>query len=307
MRIAGMAALMLAATLSGAAQVETPGVFSSSSDLVVLHATVTDRRGRYAAGLTRDAFSVAEDGAPQTVRFFVEQDSPVSMGVLIDASGSMYAIRDRVAAAVSAFVEASHPDDEFFSLLFNDVVTPVLPSATPFTNDPLLLGEAIGRRLGGYGRTALYDAVVRGTEHVARGAHARKVLVLLSDGGDNASAASLEEVQRRTQASNAVIYTVALADPLARGGNPGLLRRLADTTGGLAFRPRDSGDVADALRAINRDIRSSYTLGYESANLSRDGGFRRVHVAARGAGGQRLTVRHRAGYLAAADRERVGA
>ena len=297
------AAAVVVLTATAAAAQPQAGVFSASSDLVVLHASVTDD-GRYVSGLSPGAFRMVEDGVAQEVRFFVEQDAPVTVGVLIDASGSMFENRDRVVAAVSAFARASHPDDEFFALTFNEHVRAVLPLTTPFTSSAAAFAEALRGGLTARGRTALYDALAAGLDYVDRGSRTRKALIVVSDGGDNASRATAGDVLRHAQASDAVIYTIALIDPVVRSANPGLLRDLAAATGGRSFRPAGLRHIPGTLAQINADVRSSYTLGYVSTNPARDGAFRRVQVTASAADGRRLEVRTRSGYrVPAADGE----
>lgn len=272
--------------------------FSASSDLVVLHVTVRDRKGAYVTDLTRDAFNVIEDGQAQSVRLFTDSDTPATIGVLIDSSGSMYQYRALTIDGATAFAKSSHPQDEIFALAFNEYVTPVLPRVAPFTNDSAVLRAALSRNVNSRGRTALYDAISRGVDYLSGGSRERKVLVLLSDGGDNASKTTKDEAVQKAQASNAVIYTIALIEPGARDANPGLLKELAAASGGDTFRSKDSGDIKDAFDKIARDIRHTYTIGYTSTNPARDGAFRRLRVVVTAPPGRPLVVRSRTGYRA---------
>ena len=274
-------------------------VFSSEADLVVLHVNVKDRKGAYVAGLKQEAFSILEDGRAQTIQFFTREDAPVTVGLLIDSSGSMQPNRERVIAAATAFAAASHPQDELFALAFNETVTAALPSAQPFTGEVRVLRDALTRTIDGRGRTGLFDALSAGLDYLARGRHERRVLVVVSDGGDNASRATFEEILTKTQTSNAVVYTVAIVDPVERDTNPKLLRRIAQASGGEAFEPKGVGDITEVLRHIAADIRHTYTIGYVSTNTTRDGAFRRLRVTvAVPASRQRVVVRTRGGYLA---------
>jgi Ca-activated chloride channel family protein len=273
-------------------------VFSTESDLVVVHATIKDRDGAYVTGLTRHAFAILEDGRPQNAQLFTSEDAPVTVGLLIDSSGSMQPNRDRVIAAAAAFAESSHPSDELFALAFNDNVRAALPPTAPFTSDVAVLQYALTNTIRAYGRTALFDAIAAGLDYLGRGRHERRVLVIVSDGGDNASQTTFEEVVTKTQASNAVIYTVALVDPVERDTNPGLLRRIAQANGGEAFVPRNADDITEVLQHIARDIRHTYTLGYVSTNSARDGAFRRIRLIVHSPDRRRLVVRTRSGYLA---------
>lgn len=271
-------------------------LFSSSAELVVVHVTVTDRRGAYLTDLPREAFRIVEDGAPQTIDFFSGENSPVTVGLLVDSSASMREGRDRVIAAATAFAEASRGDDEIFGLAFNEHVRAALPPSSPFTNDPNMFRAALAGAMGVQGRTALYDAISNGLAYVAKGHHPRRVLVVVADGGDNASTATFDQVLKEAQASNAAIYTVGVVDPLEREANPRLLRRLAQATGGESFFPREVNAVEGVLREIARDIRNSYTLGYVSSNSARDGAFRRIRVDVSDPNRRSLVVRARDGY-----------
>jgi VWFA-related protein len=277
---------------------EQAPVFSSAAELVVVHVTVTYRRGAYVTGLSRDAFRVVEDGAPQSIDLFTGEDSPVTVGLLVDSSGSMRQGRERVIAATTAFAERSHPNDEIFGLAFNELVRAALPPSAPFTNDPRVFRIALTAAMGAQGRTAMYDAIRSGLTYVAKGSHPRRVLVLVGDGGDNASTATFDQVLKEAQASNAAIYTVGVIDPLEGEADPGLLRRLAQATGGASYFPRHVNEVEDGLREIARDVRHSYTLAYVSSNSARDGRFRRIRVTVSDPARRSLIVRARDGYRA---------
>lgn len=272
--------------------------FSARSDLVVLDVAVTDRRGGFIGGLSQDAFRLFEEGRPQEITFFATQDAPASIGLLLDSSGSMAENKDRVIAAISTFALASHPEDEFLPLVFNERVMAVLPKDRIFTSDADELRGALTRNLTAYGRTAFHDALSDALERLGAGRHERRALVILSDGGDNASRSPFEGVLKQVQASNVVIYTVALLDPLNRDQNPKALRRLADATGGLAFEPRRVSAVGAALGTIAADIRSRYTLAYAPPTASADGRLKHVTVVAQGPDLHKLKVRTRTGYIA---------
>jgi VWFA-related protein len=259
--------------------------------------TVKDRAGSYVTGLSEEAFTVLEDGEPQAIHVFGQEDAPATVGIVIDSSGSMAPSRDRMIAAAASFARTSNPEDEMFALAFNDGVRAALPAVSPFTHDPETLRSALVVAIVPTGRTALYDAISAGLEYVAKGSLETKALVVVSDGGDNASAASFDQVLRATQVSNTVIYTVALTDPLERDSNPRLLKKLAEASGGEAFRPKSINAVEEVLRRIARDIRNMYTIGYIPTRVA-DGRFRKIEieVAAPGRGG--LRVRTREGYVA---------
>ena len=273
-------------------------IFKADSELVVLHVTVRDRNGAYVAGLPRDAFNIIEDGRAQTVRLLTDIDTPVTVGLLVDSSASMYPIRHLVIAGATAFAEASHPRDEIFALAFNEAVTPALLPSAPFTSNSTVLRAALERSVGGRGRTALYDAISIGVDYLSGGSRERKALIVLSDGGDNASRVTRDEAVRKAQASNAVIYTIAAVDTGSRDANPKLLRELAQASGGQWFRPERPREIADVLAQIARDIRHTYTVGYMPTNTARDGTFRNLRVVVTAPQGRPLVVRSRRGYVA---------
>jgi VWFA-related protein len=160
------------------------------------------------------------------------------------------------------------------------------------------LRDALERNVNSRGRTALYDAITGGVDYLVRGARERKVLVLLSDGGDNASHTTKDEAVRKAQASNAVIYTIALVEYGSRDANPQLLKDLSLASGGESYRPDDAEEIADVLGKIARDIRHTYTIGYVPTNTARDGAYRRVRVVVTAPPGRPLVVRSRTGYRA---------
>jgi Ca-activated chloride channel homolog len=271
-------------------------VFSARSEIVVLQAVVENRQGGYVSNLTAGSFSVIEDGVPQTIAFFNEQDAPVTVGLLVDSSGSMRTVREFVAAAAASFAAHSNPRDEIFALTFGDDVRAALPRSEPFTSDSATLQRALYEAITARGRTALYDAVAQGLRYADTGTNERKVLVAVSDGGDNASSATFDEIVRSAQRSNALIYTVIVRDPLETEANPRRLRRLAEQSGGEAFEPHDIGQVPSVLEHIARDIRNMYTLGYTPAP-DKGPGLRRVQVRVSGPGSRLFRVRTREAYL----------
>ena len=271
--------------------------FRARSDLVVLNVAVTNDKGGFVSGLTANAFHVVEVGQPQKVSFFAEQDAPATIGLLIDASGSMLENRDRVIAGITEFAKASHPDDEFLPLVFNEQVSPVLGSRRRFTSDSAELRLALTESLNARGRTAFHDALVEAIDGVGHGRHERKAVVVVSDGGDNASRQTFSEAFEKVLASNVVIYSIAIVDPLALDRNPKALRRLADGTGGLAFQPERVEVVSRVFQAIAHDIRSRYTLAYEPPDAGADGRLRQVRVIVDRQGRSGLKVRTRTAYL----------
>jgi VWFA-related protein len=204
--------------------------------------------------------------------------------------------RNRIIAGLTEFAKDRHPDDEFLPLVFNEHVTSVL-GLKRFTSDPVELRDALTRNLSARGRTAFHDALAHAVDAVGHGRHDRTVIVVLSDGGDNESRLTFNEVFERVLSSNVVIYSIALVDPLALDHNPRALRRLADGTGGLAFQPSAVADIGRALQSIARDIRSRYTLAYAPAQSNAAGQLRRIRVTVDTPGHSGLKVRTRTGYV----------
>ena len=265
---------------------------------VVLHAIVTDRQGGFVHSLGGQNFEVYEDGVRQRVRLFKNEDIPVTVGLVVDHSSTMRPKLAEVSAAARTFVRSSNREDEMFVVNFNERVSLGLPPAIRFTNSAAELERAISGVPAG-GQTALYDAIASGLEELRAGNRDRKVLIVLSDGGDNASARSLTQVMKLAGGSSAVIYTVAIFDDEDPDRNPGVLKRLAATTGGEAYLPKELNEVTAICERIARDIRHQYTIGYVSSNPIRDGAYRAIRVVARGKDHDRLAVRTRAGYFAA--------
>ncbi len=291
-----IAALVTLCLVPGAGAQDVP-VFTAESSLVVLHVTVKDKQNHYVGGLPKEAFEVFEDGKPQEVSLFTAEDAPVTVGLLIDNSGSMHSNRELVLAAATAFVERSNHSDEVFGLTFNENVHAALPRDTPFTSDVQVLRSALADTVGARGRTALYDAIADGIEYLSAGQYERKVLVVVSDGGDNASETTFEEILDKVRASNVVIHAVGLVDPVESDSNPKRLRQLAEASGGLSFRPGNARQVRDAIERVALDIRSAYTVGYSPAETAA-GGFRRIRAGVRTPDGKSVAVRTRAGYMA---------
>jgi Ca-activated chloride channel family protein len=301
-------AFVLLTVVAGVPAAQAPReqpVFKAESQLVVLHVSVRDRSGRYISGLSRDAFTVIDDGEAQDVTMFSGDDVPASIGLVIDNSNSMAASRERVIAAAVAFARHSHPQDEVFALSVNEHVREAWAPAVIAKTSLDEFADAIAKAITARGQTALYDGVAAGLRRVANGAHTRQVLILVSDGGDNASTISREEIVRQARAADAVIYTVGLIDPLTRDGNPGLLRRLAQNTGGESFQPRTLDGIPPTFERIARDIRSAYTLAYRPTSGAGHASVprrRAVQVYVRAPDGRALRVRTRDGYLVEPDR-----
>ena len=270
-------------------------------DLVVFNVTVTDSRGRQVSGLKAADFQVYEEGRSQNIKLFRAEDVPATVGLVIDNSASMREKHQDVTAAALAFVNDSNPDDEMFVMDFNEHVYFGLPPWIFFTNDAGLIRSAMLKRPP-TGFTALYDALAAGIEHLKDGTRDRKALVVLSDGGDNASHRKLDEVLQIAKRSSATIYTIGIYDETDQDRNPAVLKKIATQSGGRAYFPESLRDLDGVWRDIARRIRSEYTIGYSPTNSTRDGAFRRVSISANLKGGRPLRVTSRAGYLAPTDK-----
>jgi Ca-activated chloride channel family protein len=246
-------------------------------------------------GLGRDAFSVRADGVAQPITLFSGDDTPATVGLLIDNSTSMYSLRMQVISAVTAFVETSHPADDLFALTFNEQVRTVRPSPLPDLDTATALRLALQHAITARGRTAWHDAVVRGVQEVETAGQPRTALVVVSDGGDNASQHSLDDVREALATSNTVVYAVALPNPVDREATAGALQRVTQVSGGLCFTPRTAARIQDAMVAIARDIRGMYTLAY--AVPAGGPGVRHVQVTVRHDGAD-LHARTRREYRA---------
>lgn len=284
-----------------AAQAPDAPTFRSQADLVVVHATVRDGDGHHVSGLPQEAFRVLENGSPRPINVFGGQHEPVTIGLVLDVSGSMEPMRARLAYAASAFAGGGRTGDEIFAIVVGDRPMLVLPDEMPFTGDPHVLRTAIVQAHRPGGMTALYDAVSLGLDHLARGSHARRALVVISDGIDNASRIRFDDALRRSLASNAAIYAVGLVDPVALTRDPGHLRKLARATGGEAYFPATNIAAFTALTQIADDIHQSYALGFTPRAAPVPGAQHRLEVTVRDGEGTKLKVRAREAYVAGRD------
>jgi Ca-activated chloride channel family protein len=292
--------LLLAIAVAANAQTEPPpsGSISVNVDLVVLHVTVRNRHGAFAPDLREQDFQVFDDGVPQPIRLFRHEDIPVTVGLVVDHSGSMRPKLAEVITAARTFVHSSNPDDEMFVVNFNERVTLGLPTAMPFTNRADQLDLAILRGPV-TGETALYDAVAEGLTQLRAGARDKKVLIVISDGGDNSSRLPLDAVLKMAGESTALLYTIGIFDIDDKDRKPDVLRRLARATGGEAFFPLQVSGVVSICESIARDIRNQYTIAYDAPGSSQPGAYRSVRVTAAAPGAGKLSVLARTGYIAA--------
>jgi VWFA-related protein len=286
-----------ACCLSPAAQSGDPFRISVNVDLVVLHPAVRDAEGRFVSNLGQGDFEVYEDGVRQTIKLFQHEDVPVTVGLVIDHSGSMGPKLPEVIEAARTFVQASSSDDQMFVVNFNEKVTLGLPAGHPFSSLAGELERAISSAPT-QGMTALYDAIAAAQLQLQAGDRDKKVLIVISDGGDNASRNRLSEVLKSAERSSALAYTIGIFDADNPDRNPDALRRLARATGGDAFFPAKLDEVVAICGGIARDIRQQYTIGYVSNRSERPGAYRSIRVVAHRAGKSKLQVRTRSGYIA---------
>ena len=268
-------------------------IIRSEARLVLLDASVTNHEGGYVSGLAQSAFSIFENGKLQQITVFANEDRPVTVGIIVDESYSMTPKRNDILSAAETFIQASNPYDEMFVLNFNDTVKHGLPPQIPFSDDIRQLRSALQRGLP-QGKTALYDAVVDGLKQLEQGRREKKALIVISDGGDNASIHKRSEMLNMVEKSIATIYTVGLFDPSDPDHNPGILRKLARISGGEAYFPDGPSGMLPVCRRIAKDIRARYTIGYVPQPGNGTVRDIRVHVSAPGY--PRLSAHTRGSY-----------
>ena len=267
---------------------------------VVLNATVLDSNNHLVTSLDQSAFRVLEDNVPQTIASFRREDLPVSLGILVDNSGSMMTKRKSVAEASLDMVRSSNPQDEVFLVSFNEEAT----LEQPFVSDVNRLQESFNAIASPKGGTAIYDAVIAsGTEMAKSAKRPKQVLVIITDGEDNASTETLEETIREVQdLQGPIVYCIGLLYEDQGGGGREAhrarraLEALSNQTGGVAYFPHSLTEVPEIAAEVARDIRNQYTIGYRSTKPASEGGYRTVRVEAKMRNGGKLTVRTRSGY-----------
>jgi len=276
----------------------------AESRLVLLDVSVRDRSGRFAIGLEKQNFTVLEDGRKQEVTSFAGADVPVTVGILVDESYSMTAKRPDVLTAALTFIGASNSRDEIFVLNFNDKVRAGLPPDIPFSDNIQQLGRALDRA-DPEGTTRLYDAVLDGLRRVELGHRGKKALLVISDGGDNASGHTRAQMIGAVEDSIATIYTVGIFGPEDRDRDPHILRRIAHISGGEALFPKTVPDTIPVCRGIAKEIRSRYTIGYvpQPDPAKPGGGIRHIQVVVEAEGRGKLTAHTRESYRYGEDTE----
>jgi Ca-activated chloride channel family protein len=271
------------------------------SDLITLTVTVTDTYGRFVTGLGRNAFTILDDKTQQEITFFSDEDAPVSLGIVFDVSGSMGGEKiTRAREALSKFVDTSHARDEYFLIGFNSRAQLLLNH----TRD----SDALMQKLTfvqTHGQTALYDATYLGVERVTRGAHKKRAVLLISDGQDNSSRYTFNELKRMLKESDVIIYAIGI---VAAGGDSQLdyagraiLEELAGVSGGKAFFPSTGAEMNDTFERIALELRTQYSIGYRPSAFANDGKWHKLKIRVQPPRGfPRLFVRGREGYFASA-------
>jgi VWFA-related protein len=291
---------LLAGLLAGVFSTCAFAQFRADTRLVVLHASVTDRRGKLLTNLNRDAFKVYENGQQQQVKIFRREDVPVSLGIIIDDSGSMMTKRSRVEAASLAMVRDSNPQDEVFIVNFNDDAY----LDVPFTNDIHKMEQGLAR-IDSRGGTAMRDAISMSLDYMrAKAKKDKKVLMVITDGNDNASNITLEKLVARANQADTLIYAIGLfteEEKHEAAKARRALKELTTATGGLAFYPKEVAEVQAMAVEIARDIRSQYTIAYSPSIQQLDGSYRQIKVTVDAPG--KPVVRTRSGYYATPDIE----
>ena len=270
-------------------------VFRKEVDEVTLHASVVDDHFRPITSLTKSDFTVFEDGKPQKITSFRNEDIPVALGIVIDNSGSMRDKRPQVNAAALNLVRSSNPQDQVFVVNFSEEYF----LDQDYTGSIPKLKDAM-ERIESRGGTALYDAVVASADHLKKsGALEKKVLLVVTDGEDNASRESLEQALRRLEEKNGpTVYTIGILGEEHEKRARRALREMSEDTGGVAFFPKNLDEVEAITTQIAHDIRNQYTIQYKPTTPQSAGGYRTVKVEAQAKGYKKLQVRTRSGYYA---------
>ena len=279
---------------------EVDGPVIVHTDLITLTVTVTDTYGRYVSGLSQSAFSVTDDKKPQEITYFSDDDSPVSVGVIFDLSGSMSGEKvKRARDALAKFIQTSHNSDEYFLIAFN--------SRSQLLLDKTRDGNAVLDKLTFVqtrSQTALYDACYLGVEKVQRGAHPKRALLLISDGQDNNSRYTFSELRRLLKESDVTLYGVGILSGSDAGSSmgmegQGILDELASVSGGKAFFPRSAAEMDDIFEQIALELRHQYSIGYKPTNFNNDGKWHKIKVKVTPPRGlPKLFVRSKEGYYA---------
>lgn len=283
-----------AATIGAQGSGQKEFTIQTTSRLVLLDVSVRDPRGGFVSGLSQKDFKIFENGKPETISQFSNADIPVTAGLVVDESGSMRPKRAQMLTAAMIFIKASNPMDEMFVVNFNERPRRGLPDMMLFSDNVRQLRDALWQG-DPEGRTALYDAIEMGLHQLDFGRQAKKTLVVISDGGDNHSTHTLQQVKHDVLASLATIYTVGIYDEDDPEKNEGVLKDLAHVSGGVFYHPTTLADIVPVCRQIAKDIRSRYTIGYVPSSEGKM--VRHIKVVASSSEHPKLEVRTRTSYV----------
>jgi Ca-activated chloride channel family protein len=275
-------------------ELEPSSTFRSDVRLVLLDVNVKDRDTGTILGLSKENFTVLEDGRPQHITVFDRDEVPVTVGILVDESRSMAMKRNEVLTAAETFIQESNRHDQIFVLNFNDRVVAGLPPGTRFSDSVPQLRSALHRGVA-EGKTALYDAVTAGLKQLELGQREKRTLVVITDGGDNTSQHTRKQMLDAVERSIATIYTIGLFDLEDPDRDPGILRQLARISGGEAYFPASPSVMVPVCRNIAKEIRTRYTIGYLPKS-SKGGSLRHVQVNVSAPGHAKVVVRARTSY-----------
>lgn len=273
-------------------------VFRSDTRLVLLPISVSDKSGKLITDLQQKAFKVYENGAEQPIKLFRREDVPISLGIIIDNSGSMREKRQKVETSSMDLVKASNPQDEVFIVNFNDDAW----LDVPFTSDIKKMEGGVAK-IDSRGGTAMRDAINLSLDYLKKeGKRQKKVLLVITDGNDNASSISLEKLVNRAQQEEVLVYSIGLLNEeerrearIAKRALDGLTRE----SGGMAFYPKALAEVDQIALQVAHEIRNQYTIAYSPTVQAMDGSFRQIKVTVNGPG--HPIVRTRTGYYATPD------
>jgi VWFA-related protein len=275
-------------------------------DLVVIHTSITDKNGMFVTGLKKEDFRLFEDNVAQSIQSFSQEDVPISLGIVIDTSGSMRSKIDKVNRAALAFIKASNPDDEEFLIGFNSEVELL----EDFTSDIDMISDTLNNTIV-TGGTALYDAIYLAVQKAQTGSKPKKAIILITDGEDKDSYYKLDEIVAKVQESDVQIFSIGFTNAIPEKGLFGrwsksepekaqdALKRISDETGARAFFPKDLSEIDGIVAQVARELRSQYSISYTSSNQARDGTWRRVRISLNLPIASSLHVRYRSGYFSA--------
>jgi Ca-activated chloride channel family protein len=300
-----LSSLALACVLAGQTPTNPPQpssdeapTFRADARLIVLPVSVSDKSGKLVTNLSQDSFKVFENGAEQPIKLFRHEDVPISLGIIVDNSGSMHDKRSKVETASLDLVKASNPHDEVFIVNFNDQAY----LDVEFTSDTKKLEEGLAR-IDSRGGTALRDSIGMSIDYLkAKGKKDKKVLLIVTDGADTASTGTLEKLVDKARQAEVLIYSIGLLSEEEKREAKKAKRELDAITresGGLSFYPRDLSEVDRIAQQVAHEIRNQYTIAYSPTMQTLDGSFRQIRVTVNAAG--HPSVRTRTGYYATPD------